>query len=236
MPHLNNLVIGLWATGTVATVALAILSYFTGHFRRWPSLFTYLSLIAIKSVWCALSNHFQSPACYFYGFWSFQSLIDMSQVWIIVQIALRVAGVTPSLRRALVRGVPLFTLAAFVASLYVSLLDPIEQFERIVYVVQHVEVAIDLAICITATLLVWVTSGVGIQWSGGVRGVSSGILLEVLTSEISNSLVLRYPVATLNAIKSVSYLATMALWAVSLFRWQRASRQVQFPHSGVVQF
>lgn len=220
MPCLNTFVVWLWAIGTAATCALAILMYVTGHCRRWPSLFCYLIFMAAQAFWCAPAKLYWTPSHYFYGFYVLQLLVDGSMVWMIVQIALKVAGITPWLRSKLVQGIPLCTLAALVVFMHLSFSDPMRDCERIVYVVEHVEVAIDLALCFTVTSLIYLTKGVGIQWAG-VRGVTSGLMLEVLTSDLSGYVHIHFPSAAINAARGASYLGTVLIWGTSILLLHR---------------
>jgi hypothetical protein len=221
MPCLSGLVVWLWAIGTIATVALIVLMLVSGYIRRWPSVFCYLSLITILSVFCVLAKGFRSHVAYFYGYWIIQFLIDIARVWIIVQIALSVAGVTPWLRRVLSRGVLAFTVAALTVCAYISFRDSMQGWDWIVYIVQHLEIAVQLSLCLTLTLLVCGAKGVGIQWSG-VRLITSGLLLEVLSSDLSPYLYRHFQTVSVTAIVSVSYLVTIGLWGLSVIRWTKS--------------
>ncbi len=231
MPHLNTIAIWLWASGTAGTVLLAGMMLITGHLRRWPYVFGYLSLISCQSLFCAAARWLHSDFYYFWGYWFIESLIDLSILCMVVQIGLRVVGVTEWLRDLITCGVPTIAALAFLGTLWICFQDPIPSYQRVVYIIQHVEISIDIATCVTATALVWVTRGAGVQWSGGVRGVTSGLLLEVLTSEICDFLYLRCQVAAINAVKSASFMVTLAIWGVSVVRWYRSQRRVRFPVS-----
>lgn len=228
MPHLSSLTVWLWFLGTAANLFLFGLVYVTKHFRRWPSLFTYLGLINCQSIYCALAEFFGRPLHYFWGYWILQIAVDIAEVWIIVQIAQLIAGVTPRLRRLIAKTVPLCAAAAFCVAIRFSFSDPSTPgYERVVYAAEHLDLAINVALCITCIAVVWEKKGMGVQWRDGVRGIACGLLLEVLTCHVASFLNLRFPVASINALQGFSYLATLGIWCAAVIGWHRSMRTRQ---------
>lgn len=235
MPLLDSVTVWLWFVGTAANLAICALTFATGHFRRWPSLFTYLALINCKSIYCAIANACGNSYHYFWGFWTFQCLIDLAEFWIVIQIALRVVPPLFPGRRWIAPGIMAYTAGSFCVFAVLSFLDQsAPNFRRVVYVADHLNIAACLALCVICTTLVWITRGIGIQWSGGVRGVSCGLLVEVLSCDVASFLDLR-PTAAANSVQSASYLVTLGIWCVSIIRWYRSPRtetRAEFAHTG----
>jgi hypothetical protein len=217
MPHLSVITYWLWAIGTAATGVVLALTYLTGYYRRWPSLCSYLCLIMAQAGWCWFAK---TPAHYFYGYWAFQFAIDAAVVWMIVQIALSVAGITPRLQSMLRRGILAFMVVAFLVSLNIALTDDRPSYGRIVYVVQHVEIAAYLSFSVSTTALVVVTKGMGVQWKG-VRCVTVGLILGVVSSDLSMYLDTPSLAQILNIVQGALYLIVLIIWGASAVQCSR---------------
>ena len=204
----------IWTFAVVASAVLAIAMLSTGAARRWPSIFTYLALIIVQ--W-ATTYRLLGTSAYFYSYWAFSYALYACEVWVIVQLAVRIFGVTAWLRSKIRHGLPTLALVLLCITLFVALTDRATYMQGIVYLASRVDVAISLAWFATFLLIIFGVKAFGLQLSGGARGVAIGFWIEAAGTSV---IALLLPAGTSNvwlgAVKSVLYMATLSAWTVAL--------------------
>ncbi len=157
------------------------------------------------------------PAIEFYTYWWASFLAELLEIWFIVQIAIEVAGVSSWLRRAIVIAIPVLAAIMLAISLALAFSAPMPPYARITYVVREMDLAVSFSVLATFLAGVFLPAeSLGLQWSGGVRGIAAGFALEVTTTNYANWLAFtKLDQAVLYQVKSVIYLVTLTIWAAS---------------------
>lgn len=208
----------LWGIVIFGEWVLCIRIVLKGAVRRWPSLFLFVLVLALRdSVRVCDRVIWNSRLFSFFSFWGFSFLAEGLEVWIMVQIGLALAGVSPRSRRLIRTLVPLIALTLGTAAVAYAFYENLPNYARICYVVTHVDQGISFA-WLGVLLLVLIPAEIfGIQWSHGVRGIAIGFALEVIATSSYTWLTLNsVDVLLLSRIKSVIYLASLAIWGASL--------------------
>lgn len=158
-----------------------------------------------------------SPFLAFYSYWGFSFIAEGLEVWLMVQIGLGLAGVSANTRRIIRQGVPAIALYIGVITTTFAFQEPMPAYARICYVVAHLDQGVAFAWLGVFLAVVIPVEVIGIQWSGGVRGIAVGFALEIVATNtatwLSFSTVDPFMLAN---IKSAVFLASLVIWGASL--------------------
>lgn len=210
------LVTALWIAANVANASVLCAMTWARAFRRWPSLFALLCLVSAQTVFdCSvvLMGAYRLPLA-FYGHYGFAVAMDAAEVWLIAQMALALAGVTPRLRRWIRRAVPAICSVTLCGTAAVTFTDGEPWFQSIQQFAARFDVAVSLAWATSFLCLPLVAKFFEVQWSGGVRPVAIGFLVEAMGTAVTSYVA--YGTVTsihLAEIKCVTYLLTLTLWS-----------------------
>lgn len=215
MPRLDWLTIALWVAAAIGNATLLSAMAWTGAFKRWPSLFALLALVNAQSGFCAAMQVFDHPACYFYGYYAFALLEDAAEVWLITQMALALAGVTPKLCNRIRMAVPLSCAVALCGTAVMTLTGSRTSPSSIGDIASHLDLAIALAWGGAFLVLPLVAKFFQIQWSGGVRPIALGFLVESMVTLLASYAAGAHQVAFVYA-KAALYLVSLACWSATV--------------------
>jgi hypothetical protein len=154
-----------------------------------------------------------SPAFEFWSYYWLSLAAECAEVWIMVQIALALAGVTPWLRILIGQAIPALAgigMALALAMAYQAHQPLYVELKALVLSLDQTELYL--------FLFVAVVGGLFAEWSGGVRGVAVGFALEIgsgssaswLTSaNFANPFMVAH-------IKSALYITSLVVWMASI--------------------
>jgi hypothetical protein len=178
MPEVGTLAGLIWIATILGQPSLALMMAVNGSWKRWPSLFVFIAWQSVKSSILLALYLRHDQAAYFYVFWFGDLLGQAMQVCILIQIACRLCGISPSFRKAL-RWV---VSAAATASLFLaySLASQVrhDAFVQIMQEVLLVERTVSIAWCLTFLLIAFTAGFAGLRWRRELLGVSSAFALE----------------------------------------------------------
>lgn len=227
MPHLTFLSWCAWLPAVAVQPALAVVMVRSGAWRRWPSLFSFLSLRSVQSIsLLAITlmvprSNFQG-ALYFYTYW-FLSLIGVFlEAWMLVQIGCAMAGITARIRRQITQAI----LAAALINLTVSALLALHAhlpgygnpsfpwWSILSRCVLDLNRSVNLAWLITFLGCAASWEFAGIKGEEPTRSISVGYAVSAIGSTAASWLlgVVRNASAVSNA-QDLVYLLALALWA-----------------------
>lgn len=220
MPHLTPLIMNLWLLTSIGTGVLLIAMAWTSGWRRWPAVFTFLALIMAQAAFDAaviLAGH--HPALYYYGHWTFAAALDLCEVAIMVEIAIKVFGVTPQIRQAIIRILPSIAFVLLVITLVLAFSGNVAYFHTVVTFVALVDVAVSLAWFATFLLIVFGVKAFGPEWSGGARGVALGFWVEAGSTALCAFLFVPGIASVwMGAVKSAFCIVTLICWSSAVPR------------------
>ena len=207
----------VWVAVSVGQFGVVTRMVFSGAWRRWPSLFWFLLILTIKdAIRIANVLTLKNPWTDFYVYWVASLIAEMFEVWIIVQIAHAMMGISIWARRILTRGIVLIAVISMTTSIMLTMRGHQLSYQSLLCAVDRLSNAVALA---WAALLIVVcgTADQVSEWTAGVRGVALGITLELTADSyigwlrISNG-----HIASLDFFKSVLFLVSLLIWGISL--------------------
>src|ERR1700743_2523121 len=110
MPQMSTFSWIVWIAHIVVQSALVGAMLKTGTWRRWSALFSYLAFQSIHAlslfgIVVGIKDLDLQACVYFYVYWIGTFAAQIIEVWIIIQIALDLAGISNNVRRWLCDGV-----------------------------------------------------------------------------------------------------------------------------------
>lgn len=220
----------LWSAANFVNGGLLCLLARSGAFRRWPSLFALLWLVTAQTAFdCAvvLSGDYDRPYA-LYGHFAFALAMDAAEVWLITQMALALAGVTDFLREKIKRTVPALCAVMLCGSAAITFADPAPIHEHIQRFTATADMAISLAWAAAFLFLPLAARFFEVQWSGGVRPIALGFLVESFSTVVISFLAFgNVNRVQMTEFKSCTYLLTLALWSSSVIPYAQWASSVR---------
>jgi hypothetical protein len=198
----------LWLVVAVFQFGVVIRMILSGAWRRWPSLFSFLLVLAIKdAVRIANALTAQNQWTDFYVYWTASLIAEILEVWIIVQIGQTMLGVCTWTRRVVSHGVVALAAISATASIAFSMKGALT--------VERLSNAVALA-WVFVLIVVVVFADQMAEWSDGTRGIAFGITLELTADCYIDWLkITSSQIAHLDLIKSAFFLVSLCAWSVS---------------------
>lgn len=218
MPHLTPAAWNIWLILILLQSTLAAAMGLSGTWRRWSSVFTFLVLISIRDLFLLGDVLFwHKPALYFYSFWWASLLIEIIEVWMIIQIGRELAGVSRMLCRAIALSIPVIASTSLVLCLIFAFQLTMPNYGRIVYITTHLDEAISFAWLGTFLVMAIASGIIGIEWSNGVRGIAIGFAIEVTAASATSFLrAHNFDLLYLSNLKGILYIFSLCVWGASL--------------------
>lgn len=204
-----------WMLCLLGTAALSLLMAANGQWRKHPALFVYLLILTVQSLalWALFTSRWYSVVYYGLGM-----AAQITELWVMVELSLQVTAASPAVDRLLRTAIPVFALFTLLWTSY-GALNEARVYPSLVGIASRLDSAVSLSWAATLILLVLLISGAGCQFSHGARGIASGFLLEVLSSNVTAYLYIHTPsVSYLSNFKTITYGATILVWTATLAR------------------
>ena len=218
MPHLSPATWCLWMTSAFLQCALIALMVHRGAWRKWPSLFAFLITLSLRDG-ILLADLLVWKSCFLY-FWGFMwtSLVAAAiEVWMICQICVALAGVTPWIRRAMWQLFPLMSAAVLVVTLSLTFVTPTTNSDRMLHIANSLDQSVSFAWLFSFFVCALAAETLGIEWSPGVKGVALGFLIEIGAGTADSWLTaLHLSASLLNYGKLTLYIGSLLIWAQAL--------------------
>jgi hypothetical protein len=202
-----------WMLCLLGTITLSALMAANGSWRKYPALFVFLLLIVMQSLVCWTLWHSHAYRFAYYGFAIAEQLTEL---WIMVELSTQVTSASPSVERFIRRAIPTFALLTLLWCAFHAPKLPSES-PRLVRIASHLDTAVSLSWTATLIAVLVLIMAAGCQFSQGARGIAIGFMLEEMASNVTAYLYVHAPdVQYLSTVKTVTYGATLLIWAVSL--------------------
>jgi hypothetical protein len=214
--HLSFFEWMLWLAVAVAQFGVAFRMLISGAWRRWPSLFLFVLVLAIKDI-ARIANAItlQNSWVDFSVYWSASLIAELLEVWIIVQIAQWMFGISVWAIRLISRAVIGIAAISVATSIILNMKGVLFSWQTLCTTADRLSNAVALAWVFVLFVVVVCSDRVS-EWSAGVRGIAFGITLELTADcylgwlRITNS-----QLAHLDVIKSALFLVSLFAWGVS---------------------
>jgi hypothetical protein len=210
----------LWFEVAGLELFVAIHMVSCGAWRRWASLFFFLAVLTLKdSIRLANALTAHNSFVDFYVYWSASLVAELLEVWIIVQIAQQMLGISPAVRRAIARTVVGMAAICCVLSIWRTVMLHRPSWETICDTTEQLSNAVALAWVIVLVIVALFANHVA-EWSAGVRGIALGITLELTADSYIGWL--RITTNTdrdlLDLVKGSIFMVSLILWGASIER------------------
>lgn len=206
----------LWLIVAAFQIGVVIRMILSGAWRRWPSLFSFLLVLAIEdAVRIANALTARNQWTDFYIYWVASLIAEILELWIIVQIGRTMLGVSTWTRRVVSHGVVAMAAISAITSIAFSMRGALLSLKSLCLTVERLSNAVALAWVFVLIVVVVFADQVA-EWSDGTRGIAFGITLELTADsyigwlKIGNS-----QVAHLDLIKGALFLVSLCAWSVS---------------------
>ncbi len=218
MPQLTPSAWIIWILEAAAQAGLLAYMLGTGAWRRWSSLAFFLFVLTLRDA-CAFFHVLVtgSPAGYFYSFWWTSALACVAEVWLMVQIALELGGVTRKIRRIICASIPACSIALLLVLIRMCFEASVPHWGRVAYIVAAFDEAVSLAWLCVFLLMAVISDGVfGIQWSR-VKGVALGFAIELSAASLESWMAaLNIHLRLASEGKGAIYVLSLCIWMVSV--------------------
>lgn len=220
MPELPLFQWILWIAvlfGQIALVAQMLLAH---SWRRWPALFSFLSVLAAKDI-IRVANALtaRNPFIDFWTFWTASFVAEAVEVWLIVEIAWAAAGISRRVRVAVANCIVLMAAVCVTVSSAPIIGSGIPCWRGICILATRLDSAAAIAwlgtFVVVASAANWIAT-----WPAGARGILIGLSVELTSSSYLTWIASRHgqQSATVATIKSLLYLLSLIIWAGSTGR------------------
>jgi hypothetical protein len=218
MPQLNSFSWVLWIVVIVSQPVVVFLMVKSGAWRRWTSMFAFVCLLSLQSfallyVSVALPDTDFRALLYFWIYWSLALVCEAIQIWMIVQIACDLIGISKRAKLWIRHGVPALAMANLIWAAILAVQSEHQFYSRVVYVVSWLDRSITLSWLTTFLIIALGSNFLGIEWTAEARGVGLGFALDSLSSTVASWLGYGSINFTfLSNLKAVIYLLALWLW------------------------
>lgn len=229
MPRLDTLSWIIWTILICLQIVLAFI--LDTRARRWSSLLRYMQLKVATSfflliVTLALPDTDLRAAIYFYGYWALRAVAHAMEVWVIIQIADRMAGCTAAISRSIRIVLPVLAVLLLVVAIYVAEQTRMASYGLIATGVINLSRAVTLALMMLFLATVLPFDGLGIRWTPDTLGVAQPLALSVCGQAVMSWLLAFFPYGRVSDLNSVIYIAALTLWCLHL---RRSPKPEQLP-------
>jgi len=242
MPRLDLTEWIIWFLVAASQLSLAILLMVNGLWRRWRSVFCFLTFNSITT-FSLMAIALFIPAnrgqafYYFWITWWTAAVAEGIEVWIIAQIIVRAIGFTPSIRTRIYSGIiALSTIMGFVTG-WMAFSSNMPGYSRIVFIVSRSDQAICIAWLVTFFVGVLLADLIGTEWANGVRGVAIGFALQVLGESLGSILIeMGVSAPSRSIFRGLIYVCSLCIWGYTLYKSPVPQKPLSVPDRETLNF
>ena len=233
MPHLTSASWTIWLIVILLQPALVILLIASGLWRKWTALFFFLLSKSITSflllgITLYIGDLDRQAALYFFTYWAGMAVASVMEIWMIVEIACALGGISPRTRKWIHIGVPVLAVINLAVCLTLSIQAPMAPFGRAVVTIFDLQKVISLGWLVTFLAVASASEIMGIEWSHGVRGIAIGYAIEAAGTTVVTWLIALFPAATeLSEAKGIVYISALCVWAASIRKRKEEVEPIQ---------
>ena len=209
-----------WIAVTVAEIAVCLqIGLRADRRRRWASLFAFLLVLSLKDITricnaLVIHNAFAD----FYNYWAMSCAAEVCEVWIILQIAQKMFGITVLARKLIARSVTLMAVISGLLAISHVMLSSLLSWGTLCAVTARLSNAIALSWLLVLVVVILFSDRMS-EWSADVRGVALGITLELTADSYIGWLRIAAQGKSgdlLDITKSLIFIISLAVWGFSI--------------------
>lgn len=205
----------LWLAVLVGQIALAVRMIAAGSWRRWPSLFCFITILSCKdAVRVANAVTARNPYVDFWTFWLASFAAEIVEVWIMVEITNAAVGISRVVRAILTNGIVAIAATSLTGSAALAMNQKTSCVAQFCYVARRLDSAVAIA-WLVSFILVATGTRIFADWPDGMRGIVIGFSLELTAASYLGWWSAQHGNADLSNAKSAIYLISLILWAAS---------------------
>jgi hypothetical protein len=232
MPEFDFGTLAVWILSFGCELILCACMLYRGSVRRWPSLFCYLTLQAVRdalllAVALGMRNRDAAAADYFWIYWAGQAVLQLAQLWMMWQVIVDHGGVNERARGLLLRGYAATLVLAILISAAVTSGIEGPFYMRVTREVLASQRCASFAWILVVLAMTMAVVLAGMNWGREAFAVSLGFTVTAAATAICSAMIHDHSSWTsFFGASNVLYLFTLAFWGSAFVPPRPAERQI----------